>query len=246
MDCCDHQRITDCRCGLIGPRSIRNASGGVYANALPEPQSTQVRMGPHAYDGSFSSISFVPFPNAPLADRANITVESAHLTEHALGGSQIGDCVIVATSNSSSAELSLVVSAQAFWGAAATITASSAAAATVNGEISSSNSSITMTSGDLGTVTVSATGGTLLLEQSAGRAAPPSIIAQFNGAEEPLVVSLSFTGKQYTVAEAKVAIEHQRAATQAMLVAGSKAAVRLLLYPSSVSTSFLNPSLRCS
>ena len=192
-------------------------------------------MGPHAYDGSFSSISLVPFPNAPLADRANVTVETAHLSEHAgPGASKIGDCVIVATSNSSSAELSLVVSAQAFWGAAATITASAtAAAAAVNAEVSSSNSSITMTSGDLGTVTVSVSGGTLLLEQSAGTAAPPSIIAQFNGAGEPLVVSLSFTGKQYTVSEAKAAIEHQRAATQAMLAAGSKAAVRLLLYPSS-------------
>jgi hypothetical protein len=41
---------------------IRNASGAVYENALPEPQKAQVRMGRHAYDGSFSTISVVPFP----------------------------------------------------------------------------------------------------------------------------------------------------------------------------------------
>ena len=59
--------------------SIKNSSGAVYSGALPEPQRTQVRMGVHAYDGSFSSISVVPFPDAPVGERANITVETAHV-----------------------------------------------------------------------------------------------------------------------------------------------------------------------
>ena len=90
------------------------------------------------YSGSFSSISLIPFPDpAPAALRANITVETAHvpasMTQQggaaAAGGgaggkgrgppppppgAMIGDVVIVATSNSS-AKLSLVVDAKAFW-----------------------------------------------------------------------------------------------------------------------------------
>ena len=215
--------------------SIRNASGATYAKALPEPQKTQVRMGPHAYDGSFSSISLVPFPDSALADRANITVETAHVPDSMMQskwtdpGSAIGDAVMVVTSNSST-NLSLVVDPQAFWGATATITAVNAADLGVT-------NSIALSCGDLGTLTVSVTGGTLLFVRSQDRlvtAEPanrnpdtaadprPQLVATFRGAGEPLVVSLSFSGKQYSATEAKAAIDHQRAATERDLADGVK------------------------
>ena len=121
--------------------------------------------------------------------------------------------MIVATSNSS-VPLSLVIVTQAFWGATAEIAASA------------DGKTITMASGDLGTVTVSVSGGTLDLSvpDVHGDAAPVSITAAFKGAGKPLVVSLSFTGKLYTSEEALAAIGTQRAKTQAMLTAGGKAA----------------------
>ena len=200
---------------------IRNASGAVFENALPQPlghdkllpQAAQVQMGAHAYDGSFSSISLIPFPEA--TERSNVTVETAHVKPtHGRAPSpdgDIGDCVIVATSDSS-AELSLVVTAQAFWGAAASISAGA------------DGSTITMRSGDLGTVTVSVSGGALSAVASDGSEPPTQIEAKFGAAGEPLVISLSFSGKKYTAQEAKAAIAAQRAATQAALAAGGRSA----------------------
>jgi len=102
-------------------------------------------------------------------ERSNITVETAHVP--GTGGptsAGTGDCVIIATSNSS-VPLSLVVITQAFWGAAADIAASA------------DGKKITMASGDLGTVTVSVSGGTLDLNlpdaRSQAAAAPVSITA---------------------------------------------------------------------
>lgn len=163
------------------------------------------------------------------SERANVTVTTAHVPrpaaalQAAAAESDIGDCVIVATSNSSVA-LSLVVTAQAFWGAAANISA-----------VAGNGTAITMTSGDLGTITVSVSGGTLSTpgarvgdvgssEQAWGAAPPKQIEAKFGAAGVPLVVSLSFSGKRYTATEANAAIEAQRAKTDAMLAAGSRAA----------------------
>ena len=194
---------------------IKNASGALYTGALPEPQRTQVRMGPHAYDGSFSSISVVPFPDAPVGERANITVETAHVStpsQSQLGGAAgIGDCIIVAHTNNS-APLSLVVTTQALWGAAATISASP------------TNNTVTMQSGDLGTITVSVTGGVVSVDPESKDIA---ITAEFIGPGKPLVVSLSFTGTVYSEAAALRAVSSQRTAAEAALVAGGKRAAGL-------------------
>jgi hypothetical protein len=139
-------------------------------------------------------------------------------------------------------------------GAAATftVTKKSVAAAAGGSGVAAAADTITMSSGDLGTITVSVSGGALSVRESQQKstaggtyvyahaqsdaddaaaaaepammmdAAPPAITAAFSGAGEPLVVSLSFSGKTYSAAEAKAAIEHQRAATEAELAAGSK------------------------
>ena len=196
--------------------SIKNSSGAVYSGALPEPQRTQVRMGVHAYDGSFSSISVVPFPDAPVGERANITVETAHVPSSsrrpsldvAAASGEIGDCVIVVHTNSS-AELSLVVQAEAFWGAAARITANPA------------NNTVTMQSGDLGSITVSVSGGVVTVDPESKAVA---IVATFAGPSQAVVISLSFTGTVYSDADALRAISMQRAAAEKSLAAGSKRA----------------------
>ena len=106
--------------------SVADGSGAVYSRgALPEPQSRQVRMGPHAYDGSYSRLSFVPFVPKDAGclhggetecAGSNITVETAHF-----GG---GDCVILAECAGDCGGLALLVAPAAFWGAAIDIASS--------------------------------------------------------------------------------------------------------------------------
>jgi hypothetical protein len=194
---------------------IENSSGSVYTAGLPEPRKTQVRMGPHAYDGSFSSLSVVPFPDSPMNQRANITVETAHVVNlqpplrSAVVAGAIGDCVIVATTNST-APLSMVVAAHAFWGAAANISANVA------------NNTVAMQAGDLGTITITVTGGQVSLSSLDPETKTVAITARFTRPDQPLVVSLSFSGRVYSQAEALRAVDYQRAATEAALVSGGE------------------------
>jgi hypothetical protein len=196
--------------------SIKNSSGALYSGALPEPQRTQVRMGVHAFDGSYSSISVVPFPDALVGERANITVETAHVPssshwpslDMAAAAGGIGDCVIVVHTNSS-AQLSVVVQAQALWGAAARITANP------------TNNTLTMQSGDLGCITASVSGGLVTVDPESQAVA---IASEFSGPSQPIVVSLSFAGTVYSNADALRAISEQRAAAEKSLAAGSKRA----------------------
>eukprot|EP01043_Picozoa_sp_COSAG02_P019199 COSAG02_NODE_918_length_15945_cov_5.640752_2_plen_571_part_00 len=189
---------------------IQNSSGGTYTAALPEPQRTQVRMGAHTFDGSFSALSLVPFPDAPAEERANVTVETAHVPltssshDDRKTAGEIGDCIITAHTNVS-ANLSLVVMAKAYWGAAATITAHP------------TNNTVTMRSGDLGSVTVFVSGGLVSVDPESQAV---TITAQFVGAGQPLVVSLSFSGTVYSAASALRVVSLQREAAEAGLAAG--------------------------
>lgn len=98
---------------------VLNYKTGVeYRHGLLQPQfhnAPVVRMGHHAYDGSFSSISFAN-------SNVNFTVESAiEKSASALGT----DNVVVVSTNASAADatnLAVVVHPSAFWGAAANIT----------------------------------------------------------------------------------------------------------------------------
>lgn len=93
-------------------------TGAEYRHGLLQPQfhnAPVVRMGHHAYDGSFSSISFAN-------SNVNFTVESAiEKSASALGT----DNVVAVSTNASAADatnLAVVVHPSAFWGAAANIT----------------------------------------------------------------------------------------------------------------------------
>ena len=125
-------------------------------------------------------------------------------TPGGIGG--IGDCVITAYTNSS-AQLSLVVQAQAYWGAAAAVTAHPA------------NNTVTLQSGDLGSITVSVSGGVVSVDPESQSVA---ITATFASPGVPLVVSLSFTGTVHSDAAALRAVALQRAAAEENLAAGGR------------------------
>lgn len=199
--------------------------------ALPEPQSRQVRMGAHAYDGSYSHISFVPFPDpadpclkggADMCQGANVTVETAHVTAHATPSlavaaipSGVGsDCVMVASCVGTCVGHSLIIEAEAFWGAAINISATSPGSA--------ATPTLTMTSGDLGSVTVSIDGGTISVGTHCGSRSCLSV--PFPAGGGALAVTLSFRGGPLSVAAATAVVKKQRKRTLAALAAGSKRA----------------------
>ena len=101
----------------------------------------------------------------------------------------------------------MVVQAQAYWGAAAVITAHPA------------NNTLTLQSGDLGSVTVSVSGGVVSVDPESRSVA---ITARFASPGLPLVVSLSFTGTVHSDAAALRAVALQRAAAEENLAAGGR------------------------
>ena len=151
----------------------------------PEPP-VPVRMGLHAFDGSYSELSFVPFPvGTPFLDSAaalNLTVVSA------TDDGTTSDRVCVLSTNASSAanavaaNLSLVFRPAVFWGAHATFTLLGATGFEIN-------------AGELGVMTASFSAPPLhTFKNTAG--APVTALSvptlEFALTEAPLVLRLSF------------------------------------------------------
>ena len=202
------------------------AGGAAYSGALPQPRSRQVKMGPHAYDGSYSHISFVPFPDP--ADPclkggqepcrgANVTVETAHVPPAVAAKSTStaaaapSDCVLVASCSGACAGLSLRVDAAAFWGASVNVSRG-------NRGGGDAARTLTMTSGDLGSVVVSVAGGSVSAGAQCGSRPCLSVPLDGGGA---IAVTLSFQGAPLSVAAAAAAVGRQRGRTLAALAAGA-------------------------
>ena len=165
---------------------VEGGSGRSYAGGLVTPthgvapeKNHHVRMGMHAYNGSYSHISAVPFPAAvggSGASALNFSVRSA---------TDGRDNLIVITNNASTAaaaaaaNVSVVVAGKAYWGAAAVLA------------VGADGKSLTMDAGELGTVTVTFSHPPLPAAAAEQRA--PTL--RFAATAEPLVVRLSFSGE---------------------------------------------------
>ena len=152
---------------------------------------------------------------------SNVTVETAHVP---VSGSALvaasADCVMVASCAGECSGQSLLINAAAFWGAAINITSSVSS----HGGAEAAVPTLTMTSGDLGSVTVSVEGGTVTT--GTGRSAT-QLSVPFPAAGGTLAVTLSFSGAKLTVAAALAVVAKQRAETLGALAAGGKRAAGL-------------------
>ena len=233
----------------VGVRDM--VSGNEYRYGLLTPQfksrrgpAVPVRMGRHAYDGSYSELHIVPFPvgtpNVSSAGALNFTVESAtsrYFTPMDRGAAASGaggaggvyeDNVVVistnATTNAAAAasNLAIVVHPQSFWGAHSVLSR--------NDNVDKKNSStLTLQAGELGTVTVSfsrpplpasATKGVHCLDGEAPTRIP---CLAFAVTDEPFVISLSFNGASPAdLAGAQAAVSKGSAAVLAEIDAAAK------------------------
>eukprot|EP01052_Picozoa_sp_SAG31_P022936 SAG31_NODE_1852_length_7072_cov_12.649792_4_plen_521_part_00 len=210
--------------------SVQNASGARYAGALPEPRSRQVKMGPHAFDGSYSQLSFIPFASvddpclkggADECSGANVTVETAHVPSNVSSASRQStwtDCVLVVRcagggAGGGCASFSLNIDAAGFWGAAINFST------TTSSGFSFARPTIKMTSGDLGSATVVVQGSSHVdLDGTSLHATFP---AQDSA---PLVITLSMTETHIPLSTALAAVATQRQATLVALNAGGRRA----------------------
>ena len=210
---------------------LDGGSGLSYTKALVVPihnakpgKDHHVRMGMHAFDGSYSLISAVPFPlgtpNCSAASSLNFTVQSATKGK---------DNFVLVTSNASSeaeaaaANVSVVVNANIFWGAAAMFSMST------DGP-SSSPVSYVFDAGELGQVTVAFSQPPRTLPSSTCCAKTSwtprhakCAMLEFAVGATPLAISLSFSGRQTPSVSATAAlVAAANANARAEIVAGGK------------------------
>jgi hypothetical protein len=98
-----------------------------FASGEPPKPPVPVRMGPHAFDGSYSEVAFVPFPfgspSAPPAASLNVTLVCATAPASNASAGHADDRVCVLSTNASTAaaataaNLSVVFRPAAYWGA---------------------------------------------------------------------------------------------------------------------------------
>jgi hypothetical protein len=152
----------------------QRATGATYSRGLVVPThgakiNNAVRMGAHSYDGTFSEISFVPFPvSSPSGAAAtevdddtllnnngapafgsglNISVASATVTAAASSARHNNDRVILVSSNATTsaasrvANLSVIVTAAAYWSASAALS------------LGANGRTLILDAGELGTIT---------------------------------------------------------------------------------------------
>eukprot|EP00937_MAST-01D_sp_MAST-1D-sp2_P000301 g301.t1 len=191
---------------------VRESGGKLYRHALLAPQfpakdgspPVPVRLGHHAYDGSYSSLSFVPFPagtrGVAAASALNLTVQSAVEVGTGAGAAeaeaayQRASYVIVQTNASSAAaaraaNLSLEVCAAAFWGADAALSVLSTAH-------DGARPGLRLDAGELGVLQVTFSQPPLppapVTQAQAAQAAQAAPTLAFALTAEPLVILLSF------------------------------------------------------
>lgn len=152
----------------------QRATGATYSRGLVVPThgakiNNAVRMGSHSYDGTFSEISFVPFPvSSPSGAAAtevdddtllnnngapafgsglNISVASATVAAAASSARHNNDRVILVSSNATTsaasrvANLSVIVTAAAYWSASAALS------------LGANGRTLILDAGELGTIT---------------------------------------------------------------------------------------------
>eukprot|EP00051_Salpingoeca_urceolata_P013522 m.169852 g.169852 ORF g.169852 m.169852 type:complete len:934 (+) comp17815_c0_seq5:96-2897(+) len=198
-----------------------------FRNALLKPQfphrgnpPVPVRLGYHLYDGSFSEMHFVPFPDGTeattSASAVNFTVQTAALPSHTapLVFPSLSDHYVVVRTNLSSGEgaqaanLSVTVHPMVLWGAYANVSVSIAGAA------------VSFDTEGLGTVTA--------VFSRAPIGTTPDNGLEFTVTDEPLVALLTFgsvpPGGGVDVATALHAVTTKRAEA-AKLIASAVAAV---------------------
>jgi hypothetical protein len=208
----------------------QRATGATYTRALVVPThgakvDNAVRMGSHAYDGTFAELSFVPFPRrSSVGTGLNITVASATVAPSSAGANEEerGEGlvaggggrtrVVLVSSNASTAaaaaaaNLSVVVSAAAYWSAAATLS------------VGADGRSIALDAGELGVVTATFSQPPLRVADATDATAPA---LEFAVLATPLAISLSFAPAPAPPAVAAVSkvINDARATLRAQIVA---------------------------
>ena len=185
-----------------------------------------VRMGHHAYDGSFSQFSFVPFPvrrgaeqPASLPSALNFTVSQVTVPRK---GFEIPDNVIVITSNASTsaaamaANITVAVHPSAYYGAHAVI--------------SRTPHSLVMDAGELGTVTASFSKPMRPHPNPKCMDGNPSVppyrfpCVVFDVTDRPLVITLSFSATQVQPSDAEAMVASGFGRVQAEIeAAGARA-----------------------
>jgi hypothetical protein len=219
-------------------------SGKTFRSGLLNPQfhnSPPVRMGNHAFDGSFSEIAFVPFPRGTKGVASTsalnvsvVTTTSKHEIPQVNPATSAApmdetpvdyDNYVVITTNASTAaaaaaaNLSLTIYPQAFFGAFAKVT-TKAVAATEAGA-GAGAVSIELDAGDLGVVSVTFSTAPSVLKPS-GDPVPPAFV--FPLTERPFVIALKFSPPTASTAFANTThalalAQRGRAATQAAVSA---------------------------
>ena len=180
---------------------MNRRSGQEFRHALLAPQfpsargpAVPVRMGTHAMDGSFSRLSFVPFPVGTVGARPcsslNFTVETGTSNNTSSGD----DNFMIIGSNASdaaaarAANMSIVVHPQVFWGAAAELSLV---------RHSSDAASLLLDAGELGEVTVRFSRSPLPSSRNEscmdGSLSHRFSCLMFEVTEEPLVIAMSFS-----------------------------------------------------